>query len=208
MKRKRYGFTVAEVLVTMAVLGVLATILVPTLRSTRPNEEMVMLKKVYYLAGRTVNELINDDQFYTEDEGFADTSRVDYHGQHPEGASKFCELFAARMNLRGASDCTAARSVADGGNFTTADGIVWSLPITTFNGADDARYDILVDVNGLRKGTNRTEFGGTQGAPDRFTISIDKFGRIYVPENGIEQDYLTSNDTTRTYHEFLRRRQH
>lgn len=185
--KKRQGFTLAEVLVVMAVLGVLGVILIPSLTTLRPNQEMVMLKKAYYLTSRTVNELINDDDFYPdEDKGFNDdTTEAKYHGAVYSGETKFCNLFAARLNLRNNADCT-------NGKFTTADGMSWELT------KKDNIRTFTIDVNGPNKGSNCLEDKCNGKNPDKFQISFDQFGVITVPD-GIEREYLSTNDTTKTY---------
>ena len=206
------GFTLAEVLVTIGIIGVLSAITLPTLINTAPNKEQIMLKKAYYLISRTANELINDEDLYPErnDARFSGFSNVDihdqtadgsqarYHGQEFWGNNKFCNLMAARMNVKGNITCDRAISLNDGGNFTTADGIIWSLPINNFNqGNDNSTQNIQVDVNGIG-GRNCFEGNGC-AIPDRFTIMIDRFGRLTVPQNGIEQEYLTRSSTNVSY---------
>ena len=212
MKLKR-GFTLAEVLVTLAVIALIATITLPALWGSAPNKEQIMLKKAYYLLSRNVNEMINDEDLYPErdDErlsGFSNTDIHDqtadgrqakFHGQeYPGDRTKFCHLMAARMNIRGQVTCNAARTLDQGGNFETADGIIWSIPITDFNrGGANVNAEVQVDVSG-RSGRNCFE-GGNCTIPDRFRILVDRYGRITVPQNGIEQEYLTRSTTNVSY---------
>lgn len=217
MKMKK-GFTLAETLVTLSIVAVVAAIGIPAIHSLRPNQEMLMLKKVYYLTGRTVNELINDEDFYPDDEtenksGFSHVHTIPearYHGHEYSGDTKFCGLFAARMNLRGADHCEDGITLADTfpagsapgtGHFTTADYVVWFLPINDFDrdGADDTRQSIYVDVNG-DKPDNCFETDSNCNKPDRFEIQLDRYGRLFVPE-GVGRRYLSDTNTTKTYDE-------
>lgn len=223
MKMKN-GFTLAETLITISLIAILASVAMPALNNLKPNQEMLMLKKVYYLTGRMVNELINDDDFYPDAdfENQSGFSNVDnqppamYHGHTYEGETKFCGLFAARMNVKGETHCdsgitnatvftpnTPPTANADGsaGHFTTADGVVWVLPINDFDkgGALDAKQTIYVDVNGEKPGNC---FAGTANCskPDRFEIKLDRFGRLYI-EDETTRKYLSLMDTTKTYNE-------
>ena len=214
------GFTLAEVLVTMAVIAVVGAITLPIMTRIKPNEEVIMLKKAYYLIGRTVNELINDDEFYPDDGqqgdngGFSNTSLAQYHGHTVQGISKFCELFAFRMNVQGAVQCeNPTDGFADGqppvGNFTSTDGMVWIVPIGDFasgiapNGdGTNIAQTIWVDVNG-NKGSNCSSGNNNCDRPDRFPIAVDRWGRIYV-EDEITRLYLQTADNTKTHAEIMR----
>jgi len=221
----KHGFTLPEILITLTIVGIVAAIAMPALKGAKPNQEMIMLKKAYYLVSRTVGELINDEELYPDNEdhpeldGFANVSiqeqtgteatyrNVSYGGNSPLYPSrlKFCGLFAARMNLVGSDRCSNittfvgqnGRSVT--GHFTTVDGMEWVMPITIF---DTGMGIIQVDVNGNRKGFNCFEGNGCK-EPDRFLIQVYKDGQIAVPPNGIERQYLSSQDNTRKYSEFI-----
>ena len=210
MMNKLKGFTVAETLVTLGIIGVIAAVVLPILNDTKPNEEMIMLKKAYYNTARVVSELINDEELYPEyDEdavqaGFSNRAAATYNGASYSGASKFCNLFAAKLNAKDVN-CSARRGVNDGGNFKTIDGIVWSMPFGDFSGTE---Y-IAVDTNGAKRNNcslrsnlsdvvgGLTACSGTN-APDQFVLSLDKFGAFQVVGN-IENQYVISTNTARNY---------
>ena len=212
------GFTLAETLVTMAIVGVLAAILIPTMISAKPNQEMVMLKKAYETTSRVINELINDDELYENEElGFYDDCEVQYHGNNygrnkdscnktlPEtaatsepAAQKFCGLFSARMNLSGTATCTQGSR----GTFITSDGMQWQMPATISSSnavADNSIITVTVTPN--RK-NEQSCADGADGCdnPNIFDIKFDKYGRITV-DGEAARLYLSSNKTTKTLDE-------
>ena len=217
------GFTIAETVVTLGIIGILASITLPAIRHLKPNTEMLMLKKVYYNVSRMVNELINDDDFYPdadteEGSGFSNVNSVPpavYHGVEYKGVTKFCGLFAARMNVKSAINCsetspvtsastfpTAGAAPSGTGTFTTADGVVWVLPIGSFasTAADPSgKMSIYVDVNGDKPG-NCFENANCK-IPDRFEIQVDRWGRIYV-NSPLAKKYLSNTDVTKSYEDF------
>ena len=230
--KKKNGFTLAEVLVTLGIIGVIATIMLPALNNAQPNKEMVMLKKAYYNVSRIVTELINDEDFYPErDEenlsGFSnvtisdqmggDNNEARFHGYVFSGESKFCGLFAAKINTVQGGDpndlCRDRVGLDAGGNFTTADGVVWSMPHGTFGrGGNEANgfEDIYVDVNGINPGlpnctrdvdTPMTTCPNGVG-PDRFVIRVRRHGQIQIPSR-IGQLYATSTRVNTPYAEFV-----
>ena len=192
------GYTLAEVLITLAVIGLIAGVLFPVVTKKTPNKEMLSFKKAYSVVERVTNEMINDETLYRSENGFSDLSLVRFEGQTYSGESKFCGLLAAKMG----ANC-------NNGSFTTADGMFWLVPNTNF--ANDVT--IIVDVDGVNKGENFIESQNSI-KPDRFRINISPQGQInlnnglshsrftivnsYVP---IEQAYRDAKDYTKTYKE-------
>ena len=215
---KKYGFTLAETLVVMVVLGVIAAILVPIAGSKLPNEEQLMFKKAYNLAGRVISELINDSDYYWESssesdgEGFANTSEpsnLPKSMTDVKGEAKFCKLFAHAFNTLTVADCSKKDAFTDGNDptaytFKTNDGMVWQLPISDFGG-DKAEagkwYNIVVDVNGDKGGNCFDDGDKNCHTPDRFIIEFDYLGAMRVPGT-LESLYLSSNKTTKRFKEF------
>lgn len=190
------GFTLAEMVVTLGLIGVLAVILMPMLRDVQPNEEMLKFKKAYYIAERVIAELVNDEDLYPDSDDpevpqfFGNTARANYKGGDYDGDTKFCGLFAAKLNRSSEVDCTE-KTFADGtapsGNVTTSDSMVWILPITNFADADTAE-EIQIDVNG-NKAPNCFYNAEACARPDRFTIKVFQDGRVMV-DGPMEIEYL------------------
>lgn len=199
------GFTLAESLVTMAVIGVIAAILLPMLTRVTPNEEMIMLKKAYYLTGRIVTELINDDILYPETgnnatDGFANGTTVPYHNENHGDASKFCTLFAARLNVRTDRGVNCANVGQGAVNFTSQDGIRWSMPATAAF-ANGGWANIIVDVNGVKRPNCAVAAqNNTCTKPDQFRIQVNQWGNIRVPDEATRR-YLQNTDITRKFDE-------
>jgi len=221
------GFTLAEVMITVGIIGIIAAVTIPALINTMPNQELIMFKKAYYNTSRIVAELINDDDLYPDIEnednpdivGFAITNFQDqlgldsearYQGQDYSGTGKFCGLFAAKLNASQV-DCEQATNFQNGnvqGNFTTTDGIVWIMPIGDF--VEGSQY-IVVDTNG-QKGGNCSDAdtsdatGGTTSvcedgvSPDEFAISVDKFGHIEAIGD-VAKEYIRTTRTSQSYRE-------
>lgn len=217
-----HGFTLAETLVTLGIIGVIAAIMLPAIKQAQPNQELVMLKKEYYNVTRIVGELINDEDYYPDisddpnESGFANTDEtpaihgIRYGGDTSGRAQKFCGLFASKINYIGDNGnplnvCRQTVSLANGGNFRTTDGAIWSMPVTNFRGGAQAFNetfgDINVDVNGPRGSNCHPGVGCIN--PDQFTIRILRSGRIVLPEQ-LAQWYVSTSHVNRTYNEFIR----
>ena len=195
---KKRGFTLAEVLITLTVLGILIAITIPVINQLTPNKQKIMFKKAYEVCERVVEELINEEGLYPDDTlGFIyTTDAVTYNGSLYSGTTKFCELFAEKLNISGASSCGAS-----GFDFTTNDGIIWDMP--TGNFTTGGSQTIIIDVSGgttetqTRKNpncrcTNPPTCTGCSENADQFQIYIWNDGRVTVDDTAKEAEYLNS----------------
>ena len=62
--RIKNAFTLAETLIVMAIIGVLATITMVALTGSLPDKKKAMFKKGYSVIERTVGEVVNDETLY------------------------------------------------------------------------------------------------------------------------------------------------
>lgn len=188
---KRYGFTLAEMMVCLAVLSIIATMLIPAIMQVKPAKNKILFKKAYYLAERIVTELVNDEDMYATKlgkEGFDEIEPAAIDSSI-SGNTKFCKLFATKVNTVDDVPNCVANQIA----FISSDGIEWIMPITDFTA--DAK--IKVDVNGSDKKPN-CMYNKTDpekcSDPDIFEIFIKKDGKMYVKDEKAKE-YLKTNDT-------------
>ena len=189
------GFTLSEMTIVIGILGVVAIMCLNVLKNVLPNQEQILFKKAYYITERVVSELVNDDELYPEVDAssvpyFGNVESINYQGVTYEGDSKFCELFAMKLNRMSDIDCSE-KDFTDGvepdGTVVTNDKIVWLLPISNFN-SSTVPQDILMDVNGDKK-PNCFYNKQTCKKPDRFTIHVYQDGRVFV-DGIMEREYL------------------
>lgn len=203
------GYTLSEVMVTMAILGLLASILLPSISKFRPNRDKMLFKKAYYVAERIVYELVNDDEYYPVSTGKyvglnntqhkAYVGGVDFGGNEETAQkSKFCGLFAQKVNTTNDEfHCDGNHDVPAGGgtytepSFYTSDGIAWYMPWNKFG----TNSTIYVDVSGKKDPNCMADDEGCT-KPDIFSIIVHPDGKMHV-EGAKEIEFLQSNTTTR-----------
>ena len=147
------GFSLAEVLIVVACVIVIAVLCLQVLKKIIPDKDARMFKKAYNLTARLVPSLAHDDELYPEVEGnnapqyLGNTEWVIYQGKKYEGSTKFCGLFAAKINALSEISCNASASLDGKATLTTNDGVVWVLPITEFK---DLKTPGIIQVDGKK----------------------------------------------------------
>ena len=153
MKLLRKGFTIAEMLICFTVIGLLASMLIPSIIYNKPNKNMAMVKKAYQITERAVSEMImNDELFPAEGDNATGlayfVSGDDSSRKQADTGKFFCSQFAEKLNINGDNNCdNVARgneiikkssAGSDDGNegksidegkesFTTNDGVHWYI---------------------------------------------------------------------------------
>ena len=60
------GFTLAEILIVLVVIGVLTSILLPVAIQSSPDEKVMKFKKGNATLGKVISELVNNDKYYAD----------------------------------------------------------------------------------------------------------------------------------------------
>ena len=191
-KNIKKGFTLAEILGTMTLIGVVAAMTLPVIVQARPNKELIMFRKAYAETTRIVNDLINDEDLYpdAEESGLATTDAL----------KDFVTYFAQKMGSKGEVVTTAKTDFTTTPSFISADGMRWFIAYSA-DASNGQNFTIRVDVSE----TAGDCVSGSQNCttPDRFRIFVAKDGRISLPvgDNDIERTYITTKNIKLTYSE-------
>lgn len=223
--RRFKAFTLTELMIALAVIGVLVAVVTPAIMRTRPNKNKMMIKKSYYEAEKIVSSLINDETLYIDGRdacnsqaeasargdcnwGFDDYNSVVYDGETYANGTKFPGLFGAKLNFR-TSDTT-------NWIYTTSDGVIWYLSGTanqwghtnTSKPSNITNGSIIIDVNGAdgpncrQNGRNQVNATCTGSAADfdQYKIDISVTGKMTIDAditNSRAADFVTINTSLR-----------
>lgn len=146
--KKSFGFTLAEVLITLGIIGVVAALTIPSLmNSTGQNEYKSGFKKAISVISQA-----GEKNFALDNADFADMNATTATSD-PAVKSLF-SLFSNRMNVESTFTSGTASIGVAASNYTIffSDGMALSFDPSAANCSSTiAPCKALVDVNGLRK---------------------------------------------------------
>ena len=175
------GFTLAEVVITLGIIGVVTAITAPSLTQLMPDKNKAKVLKCYKVITETTTNLIDDPGFYASlsgCRGLGCTSKPFRPIKNEDmslytGAMKYPRLLCQMLYNDGCS--VGSNQVS----FSTPDGINWV--VTSGN-------KITIDVNGSES-PNCSYNASSCKKPDRYIFNVSNLG------------YVTGGDTKTT--EFL-----
>ncbi len=101
------GFTLAEVMIVLTVIGVLTAILLPVARQSMPDENLMKFKKAHNTLGTVIRELVTSDKYYKDgnlgikpDDTIVNAA-TETDEEKKKGLKKyFCETIAQVVNAK------------------------------------------------------------------------------------------------------------
>ncbi len=104
--KKLKAFTLAELMIVLAVLAIIGAILMPTVFNSMPDENRLKFKKGYYTLKRTIDALVNSDAYQTTGGKFGEL--LESADDTPafagvlkdgdDGSTYFCVQFSEMLN--------------------------------------------------------------------------------------------------------------
>ncbi len=64
MKKYKFGFTLAEIMIALTVIGIITSILLPVAFQSTPNEDVMKFKKGNATLAKIINELASSEKYY------------------------------------------------------------------------------------------------------------------------------------------------
>lgn len=156
MKIKLSAFTLAEVLITLGIIGIVAALTIPTLMNKIQDYQYTQAaKKLYSEASQVVAQMKLDNggtlsSYYTKAGSFEPIFRTYFKDAKPGAyvAKSGCQAVGYKTLHNDTYDIYTWGCWVDEGQFKTPDGVFWGIENS---GVDIA---ISVDVNGETKGPN------------------------------------------------------
>ncbi len=189
LNRNKKGFTLAEVLIVIVIIGIIAAITLPTVINRVPTKEEELAKKANYVVEQITEQMYEDDVLYPKksdygDQGFQNLEKVTVVDRDTKSArdylgnTKFCQIFAEKFVKMTSVDCRANVKT-----FTANDGSDWYLPVSDFS---DGYAELRVDVNGAdgpNCGWDTTCSSANSRKRDQFKYYVKANGKITYDEH-------------------------
>lgn len=194
-KKIKSGFTLAETLITLLILGIILVFILPSLISTKPSESKLLYKKTFFTISEAMMAVVNNSDYYdiTQDEVLKHPEEYDSNEEN------FCQYLTSYLNTVGTINCNDSN-----GNFRLANGVVISHvpkkatkrtnPDTSLD--EDANDDDLYFLVGT-DGTIGTESDLTVECTKRkvFKIRYTSNGKIYTRESDACENSILESGT-------------
>ena len=94
------AFTLAEVLITLTVIGIITAVIIPVAIHSKPDENIMKFKKAHNTLYQVISTLINSDEYYLDGDLGAKPD-----GSIVDSATYFCETFSDVITVKKAN-CT------------------------------------------------------------------------------------------------------
>ncbi len=157
MKKRQKGFTMAEILITLAIIGVVAAIALPAVTSLMPDKNKIMYLKAYDSLVSTIKSLAYNKSIFppvinTGSSNIRDISKatlanysnvtigdidieVTISDSNNVTNDKLCKVLANTFNILGSESCSQTE-FPDSPSFTTQNGMKWwiTTPMARISG--------------------------------------------------------------------------
>ncbi len=172
------AFTLAEVLVTLTIIGIVAAVAIPVLNHTRPEKDPIFYKKGIQSIQSAMLKIMDEDTI---------VNNVDAEGRglYLKGIN-VCNYFIEYLNISGKSNCNSESSYTSP-NFITTDGIrFWGFE-KEFSDADDkitVKFDRKFTKNELKDGILTKPRDDNHKSPG-LAIDIRYDGKVSIPNENV-----------------------
>lgn len=218
---KKLAYTLAEALIAMAVIGVIAAVMLPMVNKFMPDGNKALYLKTYdslveithaLVANRSLYPITNegDGAIYTNYPLYNTRFIANVEGTNYGGnVAKYCQLLATSFGDV-PTNCSSGTLPAEPSwtesniSFTAPNGVAFMVYTDAGleNGASGRlvryRSDVYIDVDGIEKGNNCSFDAANCKQPDRFKFEVSSDGKV-IASDIKGQEYLSTRMSLRLY---------
>ena len=185
---KKFGFTLAEMVVSMAVVGVIAAISAPLVNDVIPDRKKVQVLKAYKQLTKINQDILSNPGLYMGSNG-AEPSLNDTRSpvnqdiiddatlrESAVGENKYIAILAHMLNVDG-GDVNFANKT-----FNTSDGLFWNV-----NYVSDSSSTVSIDLKDGKGCIHSPDCP----KPDKFEFFVANNGRV-IGKDSLTRTYLAN----------------
>ena len=216
---KKKAFTLAEAVMTLGIVGLVASLMIPLVNKFKPDINKVVYLKNYDALTTALDYIVNSKTIYPNYN--PNETRTAYknivYKNYPlynsiavnedgisltSGANKFCQIIAEALGSGTVPQSCDKNIEGNSASFTTRSGVDYIVHTEIKDPSNAKGYfkaNILIDIDGLSKGNNQT-YDTNSKDPDRFEFVVYSGGQVYaLDKKGL--NYLTQRSTYRKTNE-------
>lgn len=174
--RIKKAFTLAEIMIVLTIIGVLAAILLPIAFQATPDEDVMKFKKANNTLGNVIRELTNSDKYYADGDlgkkadGTVITTSVTSYNTY------FCSTFADMLNTK-AVQCNKSTTTSSYVNTNSSKNV--TTPNNNISTAKSSLDTTCTGASVVEKMTNFNYVTTSDGITYLEPASQYPFGRVY-----------------------------
>ncbi len=195
----KYAFTLAEALIVLGIVAILATLSTLAVTNVKPDEDVIMFRKAYRTISSAIEQIKkNKDLFYENCETnqvsqLANICKIQANDSLND-AYNFINTFSKLIGAVNSNIQTNVTEIEEGifGNeyhnnaFSTADGIYWEIS-NTYGGPN---YELYVYPDGVNSKSKACSYDSSScPRPNKFYFTID----VNTAEISMPISYTDSN---------------
>lgn len=199
---KQRAYTLAEILIALGIIGVLAAVMLPMVNKYKPDTTKVLYLNTYDALAESVSAAANNRSYYIVDNGTYNFERYPFanldayiDSTNPahriaEGQNKLCRVLSENFNILEEPSVIATGNVSCRNNaaaydinrpetfradFTIKNGVEFMIATRANNpqpNNNNYETNIAIDINGAGNGNNCTYDRNNCRKPDRFTFRV------------------------------------
>lgn len=211
------GFTLQELLISLAIIGVVSAVALPSLMSIQPDKSKTLYIKTYNTLATQTSEILSDPSLYWDD-GYNSAGEAESVGLYSDAqpliapynndnncrsGNKFPAILSHILHLSGTPTYTnASNGGTNTADFRTADGIDWHFETKEVSmnipGGLGYQTDLTINIKPTdRSKNNPCLYSTTCLKPNEFKFRIDNDGGIR-PADALGMAYLQNPTDTRS----------
>ncbi len=109
--KMKKGFTLAEIMIALTIIGVIMAILLPVAQNSLPNEKVMKFKKANATLHKVINELVTSGEYYTPGDLGVKSDGTLIDGSHDGDITYLCNTMTEILSVKNVNCSTSTLDI-------------------------------------------------------------------------------------------------